>query len=265
MTEQTNINTSNNNISVTSPPLKNGLDQNLLKYLAMFFMVLNHIGFIFLSDHIISDLLIGLGHFTFPTLCYFLVEGFMYTSDRKKYALRLLVFALISQIPFSIAFAPDGKIFNFSGLNVLFTLFICFLMIWGLMSVKSSLMRLLIFGAAFGLSYFCDWGLTAPIFTLIFLWAYGNKKNLKIGFLIILLLSILDYLLSSTALGGEYVFSVYGLFSSISGFILSGIALIWLYEGKRNNKHKQFNKWFFYIFYPAHLLILGVIRIILYC
>ena len=46
-----------------------------------------------------------------------------------------------------------------------------------------------------------------------------------------------------------------------AGIPLSALCIIYLYNGKRSEKHRTFSKWFFYIFYPAHLLILGILRI----
>ena len=50
---------------------------------------------------------------------------------------------------------------------------------------------------------------------------------------------------------------------SMSGIALAGIVILYFYNGKRMEKGKVFSKWFFYLFYPVHLLILGLIRI--YC
>ena len=102
------------------------LNRDVIKYIAMLTMLLNHISQIFMkSGYFLSELFLDIGYFTAITMCYFLVEGFQYTHSKKNYAIRLLIFALISEIPYCMAFTKNG-VLEFQGLNMLFTLLICF-------------------------------------------------------------------------------------------------------------------------------------------
>ena len=77
------------------------LNRDAIKYIAMFAMVLNHIAHMFLMKGTpLYEVFEDIGFFTAPVMCYFLVEGYEYTSSKFRYGLRLFVFAVISQIPF---------------------------------------------------------------------------------------------------------------------------------------------------------------------
>ena len=89
-----------------------GLSGSTLKIIAIITMLIDHIGATILWMEIIynGDQLYGLyylcrsiGRISFPIFCFLLVEGFMHTSDVKKYAVRLGIFALVSEIPFDLA------------------------------------------------------------------------------------------------------------------------------------------------------------------
>ena len=75
------------------------LNRDAIKYIAMFTMFLNHVANIFLEPGtMLFTVLVDIGYFTAPVMCYFLVEGYHYTRSKKKYARRLAVFALISEL-----------------------------------------------------------------------------------------------------------------------------------------------------------------------
>lgn len=237
------------------------LNRDVVKYIAVFTMLLNHVAVIFLeSGSIVYELLVSIGYFTAISMIYFLVEGYHYTHSKKAYFGRMFVFGSISQIPFSLAFTQEGLL-EFERFNMLFTLCLCFGVIWvweniANPAVKDSLIFLLVLaGTMF------DWGVMAPVFTLLFLWAGGSRKKLKLAFagavLIFTAYNIWE---------GSYLFPVErNLFYAAlgaAGMGMSGLCIVYLYNGKRMEKGKKFSKWFFYVFYPAHLLVLGLIRIL---
>jgi len=237
------------------------LNKDIIKYIAILTMLLNHISTIFMEPgSILSELLLDIGYFTAITMCYFLVEGFHYTHSKKKYAFRLALFALISEIPFCLAFT-ENEIIEFQGLNMLFTLLICFFILISIEKVSNKFLKSASVIGLVILSVISDWALLAPIFTLLFIWSNGSKRKTKAAFFISLLL-----------FGGFNFTKGIGRFSTgtnilyvlgnMIGIAVSGFVIIYLYNRKRMEKGKVFSKWFFYLFYPIHLLVLGLIRIL---
>ena len=128
---------------------KKGISGSTLKMIAIVTMVIDHIGAAVLArllmvnglgelDQTNADAIMlwlsangalywtytimrMIGRVAFPIFCFLLVEGFLHTHDVKKYAMRLGLFALISEIPFDLAFS--SKILEFNYQNVFFTLF----------------------------------------------------------------------------------------------------------------------------------------------
>lgn len=276
------------------------MNRDQIKYAAMFTMLLNHIANIFLEPGtLLFEMMVDVGYFTAITMCYFLVEGYGYTHSKEKYGKRLLLFALISEIPFCLAFTEEGTI-SFVSMNMLFTLFLCFLILYAMEKIPSGTRRILcILGLVFASAY-SDWALLAPIFTYWFascglrdaqgkmlpagsrnadpeshlagsknadlkshpadsqdpdrknfLWKVFGKAMLFFG-----LLNLVENMGQTTP-----VRAVVQSLGATAGILLSALCIIYLYNGKRSEKHRTFSKWFFYIFYPAHLLILGILRI----
>ena len=119
------------------------MNRDQIKYAAMFTMLLNHIANIFLEPGtFLFEVMVDVGYFTAITMCYFLVEGYGYTRSKEKYGKRLLLFALISEIPFCLAFTEEGTI-SFVNMNMLFTLFLCFLILYAMEKIPSGTRRIL--------------------------------------------------------------------------------------------------------------------------
>ena len=234
------------------------LSKDYIKLIAMLTMLLNHIATIYMKPGtIIYELFINIGYFTAITMCYYLVEGYDFTSSKKKYCTRLLLFAIISEIPYYLAFN------KFIG-NMFFTLFLCFLIIWIEDNNKiKKQYRLVCLFIIIIISCLCDWGLLAPIFTLLFIWSKDSISKKKCAFLF------------SAALFGSMNFiagigkcethwNIIRSIGSISGIIISALFILYWYNGKRSGRWQKTLKWFFYMFYPLHLLVLGLIRIIFF-
>lgn len=238
------------------------LNRDMIKYIAMFTMLLNHIATIFLTPGTwLCELFIAIGYFTAITMIYFLVEGYYCTHSKKAYLSRLFVFALISEIPYCLAFTTNG-VMEFDGLNMMFTLCVCFVILYALDTIQSRIAKacLIIFGVF--ISLFCDWALLAPIFTLLFAWARNSAYRTRIAFSVsTIIFGAFNFLggLGRFPLATNLLYTLL----SVIGMGTAAICILFFYNGQRMKKGKSFSKWFFYLFYPIHLLILGILRLTL--
>lgn len=233
---------------------KPGLSRDALKYIAMFTMLLNHIANILMTEAtVLRESFLNIGYFTAVTMCYFLVEGYQYTRSKYNYGKRLLIWAFISQIPFSWAFGGEGL---FLRLNMLFTLFFCFLILRLQESCCSQFWKIVGTIGLILLTTFSDWQILAPLYTLLFSWAKEEKKKIAVAYCL-----AMGLFAGFVAVPLGDLASIPFLFGKISGIFLSGICILFFYTGKRAKKFQNVSKWFFYLFYPLHLLILSWIRV----
>lgn len=241
-----------------------GLNRDVIKYIAMVTMLLNHIGTIFMEQGTFwSELCKDIGYFTAITMCYFLVEGYGYTRSKKRYALRLLIFAGVSQLPYCLAFSTGRKL-EWQGGNMICNLLICFVLIhiyrtWAPSQKKTAVICLL-----FLLSVNCDWSILAPFFVMLFMWAGNDRERLcrayryaLISFAAFEFLNQMEIVPISTALLRTC--------GALVGPACSAFCILFLYNGRRANRGRKFSQWFFYLFYPLHLLLLGIVRLQFYC
>ncbi len=249
-----------------------GLSRGAIKYIAIFMMTLNHIGHIFLYGKgvgldVPGLVFIGLGYFTAPAMLYFMADGIYYTGSIPRYALRLGIFAAVSQLPYTFAqSAPDGLVFD--NLNFIATLFICLIMLWAFKALDENgkmrtvvkwLLKAVLLGAAVVLSSFCDWAIKAPIYAAEFYLARQYMGKIKSGWILVLFTHaafMADAAISSHVSVGR---ALLYFFCTVSGPVLAAIVICAFYRGGMQRRKNRFGKWFFYIYYPAHLAILGAI------
>ena len=226
------------------------MSRSTLKYIAIIAMTLDHISAYFLPiDTPLGFVLRLIGRLTSPIMCYFIAEGFRFTSDRLKYGLRLFVFAVVSQPAFY--FADTSQPFR---LNMLFTLLIGFLMLCAYEKIKSTALKCIAIMLLLTASYFCDWGIIAPMWILSFRILRDDRKALLTAFTLISLMHIIINTVACIATD----LPVYSQLWQAG--VLLFIPAIAFYNGK-NGAKGFISKWFFYIYYPLHLAIIGIIRI----
>ena len=242
------------------------LNRETIKYLAMAAMFLNHFSAVFLSQYSLPGILLSdIGYFTAPVMCYFLVEGYRYTRSKRNYAGRLLLFAIISQIPFclvSTKLMTGEPGLRFFGMNMMFTLLLCFGILVAREKIRNSFLRIAVIVLLFVVSQYSDWSLFAPLYVLLFDRAGEDKGRIARAFLIVtLLFGVYDFV-------GWFGFlplwqvALHAL-GVMAGPAAAGIVLLFCYSGQPSKAWKKASKWFFYWFYPVHLLILGLLSFVI--
>ncbi|MGN0203462.1 MAG: TraX family protein [Coprococcus sp.] len=180
-----------------------------------------------------------IGGLAVPVFAFLLVEGFVHTSNFKKYLLTILAFAVISEIPYDLAMSQS--VFVLSAQNPLFTLTVCLIMLYGLRMFndqKGVLHRLI----------------QVMIVLAALLWC--SICHLNFGLCTVLLAAI--YYLLYDRRGLRLLIGCFVSFMYVTG-PLSTYAL-WSYSGDRGwNK----NKYVFYILYPVHLIVLAAVTFML--
>lgn len=157
-------------------------------------------------------------------MCFFLVEGYGCTRSKRRYAGRLLGFAVLAQLPYQLAFPANG-IAGFVQFNMLFTLLLCFLVLLVQEKIRDRVLRGVCIVLLICASLFCDWALLAPVFTLLFAWAGGNRTRQKTAFGAAALLYG-----GMAGLGSGQVWEAVGCAVPI---LVSTFVILYLYNGRR--------------------------------
>ena len=246
------------------------LSRNTIKYTAVIAMTCNHIANALLTEGTaVYELLTDIGYFTALAMTFLLAEGYRFTSDLKKYKGRLFVFGLLSQIPYYLAF-------GYPQANIMFTLLICLYINQILDTMPRSAKRSLILMGLTALSVFCDWACIPALFT-IFLSRARDRRGRFLAFVYAsLIFGGFNYLsFTLPPYGYAPAAALLHAFFTMIAPLLSGVVCLYLYDGGRNSaeaetdvimnrKGGHFNKWFFYIYYPAHLTVLAVVKYLIF-
>lgn len=236
-------------------------NRNQIKYLVIVAMLIDHIAWAFIPmESVLGQIMHFIGRLTGPTMAYFLVEGYIHTRNVKKYALRLGIFALISWVPFCLfefqrlpIAMVDGRWRFTPTFGVIYTLFLGLLAVWLWDKGKCpKYCKVLgIIGLCI-LSVFGDWPVYDILYPMIFFVYRNNTRKKWIFFSILTGISILVPFLAV----GFIIWGIYQL-----GMFMVPIILLFFYNGESGSK-KPIHKWFFYVFYPLHLLVLWILQMI---
>ena len=211
-------------------------DTGFLKIVAVVTMLVDHIGAVFFPGVMIWRLI---GRIAFPIFAYCLVVGCLHTRDMRKHLLRLLVFAVISQPAYILNFY--GRIEYWHNLNIMFTLFFGAGAVYGLMDLRRRWWMLIpVIAACVFLAL--EYGTYGVVLIAAF-YVFRNRRWMS-AVVITAILAVRFF--------SEPLITVGAAAFGIQGFAV--LAMPFIYAN--TDLKLKINKYFFYAFYPAHLLVI---------
>ncbi|WP_302968081.1 TraX family protein [Intestinibacter bartlettii] len=235
------------NTKMINKVISTNTNTSWLKIIALITMTCDHIGKMFFPKITILQIV---GRIAFPLFAYCLAVGCIYTHDIKKYASRLLLFAIISQPFYIMRFSANINQFidNLTNFNIFFTLFIGVLTIWSIRDKRWIALGLCLLFAAF---VNIDYGLAGIVLIITFYIFISKQKIL--------------FILVALQLGMYFIYpgdvEFFGIKVNLQGFSL--LAIPFIFAKERKKCEIKVNKYFFYIYYPVHFIILTLLKQIL--
>ncbi len=234
---------------------RRSLTPDALKMIAVICMVLDHVAWYFLPFRTpCAQVFHVLGRIAAPVMCFFLAQGARYTHNMQRYLLRMLVFAAAAQLPWW--YLHQGQKFS---LNMLFTLFLCLLMLYIDRLDVPVVLRAGGIVLCILASNYCDWAFHAPMWCLIFYHLHGSRSKETLAFSLVALtyfgkafIRRVDANYPPRQALTESLFTL-GVFLALPLLFLTD-------DSKREGKRPAFFKWFFYVFYPLHLGIIALLK-----
>lgn len=241
------------------------LNSNQLKLIAIVAMTVDHIAWAVFPGYpldAVPVIMHIIGRLTCPIMCYFIAEGYHYTKNINKYTARLFIFAVISHFAYIFAsndFVDAKSFIPFYYGNVLNQTSVMWSLAWGLVMLRvanseklNSFVKVLSIIAICVITLPSDWSCVASPCILAIGTNRGKFKNQM--FWMIFYVAIYS---------AVYFFAIDKAYGLIQMCVVFSIPIIHLYNGERGKKPKinKFMKWLFYIYYPLHLSIIGIINL----
>lgn len=234
---------------------KPGLNSNQIKLIAIIAMTIDHVTWLFFPGCQKIWWVIGLhiiGRLTAPIMWFFIAEGFHYTRNVKKYIARLFIFAVISHFAYNFAggipFIPNGF---FNGTSVMWALaWSVVLMVIFTSEHLPEWVKLGLVAVICVITFPSDWSTVAAMCPV---YLYLNRNDFKKQ-------SLMLFLWTAVYAAVYFVFMdrIYGL---IQMFTLLSLPILKQYNGERGQWKGM--KWLFYLYYPAHLFAIGLVRVMM--
>jgi len=238
--------------------MKKTLNANQIKLIAIIAMTIDHLTWAFFPGtqavwyvfclHII-------GRLTAPIMWFFIAEGCHYTHDRKQYVGRLFLFAVISHFAydfaFGIPFLPlSTGVFNQTGVmwSLAWAAVLIFLCQSDRVPQWGKILAIIVICL---ITFPSDWSCIAVMCPFFLFSHRGQFRKQAVDIVLWTFIYALVYFL--------FLDKLYGV---LQMFTFLTIPILSRYNGERGSWKGM--KWFFYIYYPAHLVVIGLIRIFLH-
>lgn len=238
--------------------MRKELSKNQLQIIAIIAMTIDHLTWLFFPGtqklwYVMA--LHAIGRLTAPIMWYFIAEGCYYTKNHVKYIKRLFCFALISHFAFTLAFGipiipfTDGV---FNQTSVMFPLSIAALLIYiNKKDDLSPIIKIIAIILACVAAFPADWSSIAVMVPFFLYENRGDFKKQSIIMSVFVCGYVLIYFL--------FLDKAYGLLQFCT---LLTLPLLYRYKGSVGKL--KMNKWFFYIYFPAHMAIVGILRLVIW-
>lgn len=213
-----------------------------LKLLAMISMIFDHIGHMFFPNDILYRVI---GRLAYPLFAFQLSVGYSHTKHKEKHILKMILFAIISQLPFMFFIGtvePEHGHF----LNIGFTFSLALLCMYIIENIQDYFYKGFALSTVLLLSCFLpiDYGIWGVLLCVCF-YIFRNHKYLNI--LVSWVLMLFKIFISGNI---AYSTMLYALFP------------IFMYNDKKGLDNK-FSKYLFYVFYPAHMILFTIIKLLI--
>lgn len=240
------------------------LDSNQLKLIAIIAMTVDHIAWAMFDGYptaLLPLVMHIIGRLTCPIMCYFIAEGYHYTRNINKYTFRLFAFAFVSHFAYIFAsndFVDFKSFIPFYYGNFLNQTSVMWSLAWGLVMLRiadskriKSIYKVLLVILICIITLPSDWSCIAALCIMAIGTNRGDfRKQMSWMIFYVALYSLV------------YFFAIDKTYGILQMGVVFSIPVIAMYNGKRgkNPKINKFMKWFFYIFYPLHLFVIGLIN-----
>ena len=246
--------------------MKKTLNANTIKLIAILAMTVDHVAWLLFPGYPKDALPVVMhiiGRLTCPIMCFFIAEGYHYTKDVNKYTFRLFLFAVISHFAYlfaSDAFVDARSFIPFADGNVLNQTSVMWSLAWGLVMLRtvnsprfSQTVKVLLIVLICVISLPSDWSCIAALCVLAFGTNRGNLREQS------------RWMVFYVALyAAVYCFAIDALYGLLQLAVVLSIPLLACYNGQRGKDPRvnRVMKWVFYLYYPLHLTVLGLIRVL---